>query len=84
MEVLVEVLMVIFVKRNEGGGGGEKLLLLSFGFGLSFDLFNLFLIAKSISDGLGAFFISSLAISFFSTSSFFSKEPTIRFSASND
>ena len=58
-------------------------MLLSFGSGLSFNLFNLFLMVKSIPGGLGAFFISSLAISFFPTSSSFIKEPTIAFLASN-
>ena len=66
-----------------GDGGGEILLLLSFGSGLSFNLSNLFLMAKSTPGGLGDFFISSLAISFLPKSSFFSKEPTTGFSASN-
>ena len=75
--------------EKEGGGcggadgGGEILLLLSFGSGLSFNLSNLFLMAKSTPGGLGNFFISSLAISFFPTSRSFSKEPTIGLSASN-
>ena len=38
---------------------------------------------KSIPGGLGPFFISSLAISFFPTSSSLSKEPIIGFLASN-
>ena len=38
---------------------------------------------KSTPDGPGAFFISSLATCFLPTSSSFSKEPTIGFSASN-
>ena len=54
-----------------GDGGGEILLLLSFGSGLSFNLSNLFLMAKSTPGGLGDFFISSLAMSFFPKSSFF-------------
>ena len=39
--------------------------------------------AKSIAGSFGAFFISLLAISFFPTSSYFSKEPTIGFLVSN-
>ena len=63
-------------EKKEGGGGvgddgGEKLLLLSFGSGLSFTLFSLFLITESIPGGLGAFFNSSQAISFFSNIKFF-------------
>ena len=38
---------------------------------------------ESIPGGLETFFISSLAISFFPTSSSFNKEPTIGFSAPN-
>ena len=58
-------------------------MLLSFGSGLYFNLFNLFLMTKSIPGGLGPFFISSLAISFFPTSSSLSKEPIVGFLASN-
>ena len=85
--------------NNEGGGdsGGDKLLLLllllslllslllllPFGSCLFLNFFNLFWISKSIPGGRGAFFISSFAMSFFPTFSFFNKEPTIVFSASN-
>ena len=54
-----------------GDGGGEILLLLPFGSGLFFNLSNLFLMAKFTPGGLGDFFISSLAVSFFPTSIFF-------------
>ena len=76
-------------EENDGGesgdGSGERLLsLLSLSnSSLSFNLFNLFLMTKSVPGGPGAFFISSLATSFLSTSSSFSKEPTVGFSASN-
>ena len=59
------------------------LLLLFSNSDLSFNLFNLPLIIKSVPGGLGAFFKSSLATSFFPTSGSFSKEPTTGFSASN-
>ena len=81
--------VVVAVKKNGGGeggdGGGERLLLLQLFSNscLFFNLFNLFLIIKSSPAGPGAFFISSLATSFLPTSSSFSKEPTIGFSASN-
>ena len=60
----------------------EKRLLFSNSF-QSFNLFNPFLMTKSTPGGPGAFFISSLATSFLPTSSSFSKEPTVGFSASN-
>ena len=50
---------------------------------LSFNLLNLSLITKSTPGGPGAFYLSSLAISFFPMSSSFNKETTTGFSASN-
>ena len=76
-------------EKNDGGEGGNGdserfLLLLSLlNLCLFFNLFNVFLMTKSTPDGPGAFFISSLATCFLPTSSSFSKEPTIGFSASN-
>ena len=72
-------------EKNDGGGGGDSggerllLLLLISNSCLSFNLFNLFLIPKTVPGGTGAFFISSPATSFFPTSSSFSKEPTTGF-----
>ena len=59
-------------KKGGGGGegGGEVL------FFLSFNLFNLFLIAKSTPGGPGAFFTRSAAISFLLLSISLSKDPT--------
>ena len=64
-------------KKGGGGGvgGGEVL------FFLSFNLFNLFLIAKSTPGGPGSFFTRSPAVSFFYPSSSLSKDPYIGFSA---
>ena len=70
---------------NGGGGGGDgggnklKLSPSFFGSGLFFIFSNLFLMAKSTPGDLGTFFISSLAMSFFPTSSSFNREPTIGF-----
>ena len=70
---------------NDGGhggdGGGNKLKLSSssFGSGLFFNFSNLSLMAKSTPGALGAFFISSLPMSFFPTYSPFSSDPTIGF-----
>ena len=61
--------------KNDGGGGGDSggetllLLLLFSNSCLPFNLFNMSLITKSVSGGPEAFFISSLAISFFLISS---------------
>ena len=58
-------------EKNDGGGGGDGggerllLLLLFSNSCLSFNLFNLSLITKSVPGGRGALFISSLATSFF-------------------
>ena len=91
MGVLVEVLMAVMevevlmmeVVVEMQGGDKLKLSSSSFGSGLFFDFSNLFLMAKSTPGGLVAFFISSLAMSFFPTSSSFSSDPTIGFSSSN-
>ena len=53
-------------RGGDGGGGKLKLPTSSFGSGLFFNFSNLFLLEKSTPGGLGAFLISSLAISFFS------------------
>ena len=68
-----------------GDGGGNKLKLSSSSFGpsLFFNFSNLFLTANSTPGCLGAFFISSLAMSIFPTSSSFRSDTTIGFSASN-
>ena len=91
IEVLVEDLMVVaeiefLIMGGRGGDGGVdklKLSLSSFGSGLCVNLSNLALRLGSRSGGLGAFLISSLAISFFPTSSSFRSDPTIGFSALN-
>ena len=63
-------------KGGDGGVGGGEVL-----FFLSFNLFNLFLIAKSTPGGPGSFFRRSPAVSFFHPSSSLSKDPYIGFSA---
>ena len=91
MGVLVEVLMAVMevevlmmeVVVEMQGGNKLKLSSSSFGSGLFFNFSNPFLMAKSTPGGLVAFFISSLAMSFFPTSSSFSSDPTIGFSSSN-
>ena len=60
-----------------------KLSSSSFGSGLFFNFSNLLLMAKSTPGGLGAFLISSLAISFFPTFSSVSSDLSIGFLASN-
>lgn len=57
---------------GEGGGNKPSLFPLSF-----FRSFSLFCIRNSIPEGEGAFFISSLVMSFLSTSSSLSSKPTI-------
>ena len=64
-------------KGGSSGVGGKEVLLF-----LSFNLFNLFLIAKSTLGGPGTFFTRSPVISFLLPSSSLSKDPTIEFSAS--
>ena len=87
LEVVVVVVVAVNKMTVEGGGDGasERLLLLLslLNSSLSFNLFNLFLMTKSVPSGPGAFFISLLATSFLPTSGSFSKQPIIGFSASN-
>ena len=64
-------------REGDGGVGGGKVL-----FFLSFILLNLFLITKSTPGGPGGFFTRSPAVSFLPLSSFFTKDPTVGFSAS--
>ena len=67
--------MAVVVKKGGscggGDGGGEILLLLLFGSGLSFNLSNLFLMAKSTPGGLGDFFNKFTSCILFSNINFF-------------
>ena len=86
MELGLEFLVVVFVKMKVVVVVVEMVVakdfMSSFSSDISFNLSNL-LMAISTPGGLGAFFISSRAMSFFPTSSSFNKEPPIGFSASN-